>query len=140
MEDPATEFKEWYLKQPVVTRTYVTGAFVLACLVSLRMVTSFSLFYTFDDGILNMQVWRLFTAFFFQGKFSFSFLFAMYFCYFAISRNENDLFENHFDDFLWLCVCIYGSLLVICSLFPLYFFGDAFVFALLYIWCKRRPF
>ena len=88
MDDPVTEFKQWYLGQPVVTRTYLTVAFVLACLVSLKIVSPFAMFYTFDDAILNVQVWRIATGLFFQGKFSFMLLFALYFCYFALSKNE----------------------------------------------------
>ena len=41
---------------------------------------------------------------------------------------------------MWLCICLFGSLVVIFSVFTLYFYADAFIFALLYIWCKRRPF
>ena len=87
MDDPASEFKQWYMSQPVVTRTYLTGTFILACLISLKLVSPFSLLYTFDTAILNLEIWRLATALVFQGKFSFSLLFSMYFCYFAISKN-----------------------------------------------------
>ena len=51
MDDPASE---WYMGQPVVTRTYLTGTFLLACLVSLKMISPFSLFYTFDSAIMNL--------------------------------------------------------------------------------------
>lgn len=87
MDDPASEFKQWYMGQPVVTRTYLTGTFILACLVSLGMVSPYSLFYTFSDGILGLEIWRVATALVFQGKFSFGLLFSMYFCYFALSKN-----------------------------------------------------
>ena len=135
-----TEFKAWYMSKPVVTRTYLTGAFLLACLVSLKIVSPFLMFFTFNQAVLEFEIWRFLTALFFQGKFSFGFIFSMYFCYFALSKNENDTFQNRFPDFLWLCVCMYTVLIVLASLFPLYVFGDAFVFAFLYIWCKRRPF
>lgn len=34
---------------------------------------------------------------------------------------------------------LWGSLVIIASILPLYFAGDAFTFALIYIYCKKRP-
>ena len=50
MDDPLSEFKSWYLKQPILTRYYLTGAFVIAILVSLGLASPYSFYYTFDTA------------------------------------------------------------------------------------------
>lgn len=88
MDDPIQEFKTWYTSQPIFTRTYITGAFIIACGISLGFLSPYSLYYTFSQTIFDFNIWRPITSLLFQGKFSFPFLFAMYFCYFGISRVE----------------------------------------------------
>lgn len=88
MEDPVQEFKQWYRSQPVVTRTYIAGSFIIACCLSLKFIEGFSLTYTFQTAFLELNLWRPLTALLYQGKFSFPFFFAIYFCYFGISKVE----------------------------------------------------
>jgi len=66
----------------------------------------------------------------------------MYFAHFAINNVETQLFDRktNYADFLWLVVILHVISLVVASFIGLYFTADTFVFALLYIWCKRRPF
>lgn len=119
----------------------MAGAFIIACALSLGFVSAYSLFYTFHATVFELNLWRPITALLFQGKFSFSFIFAMYFCYFGLSRVETEIFTKEtYADFLWLCIYLYTGLLVFASIFPIYWLGDGFIFALMYIWCKRRPF
>ena len=92
MEDPVAEFKNWYLSKPFMTRTYLSGATLLALLVTLNIVTPYELFYSFTHGVMDYQLWRLITTVFFHGNLSFSFIFSMYFAYFAINNVETQLF------------------------------------------------
>lgn len=141
MNDPILEFKNWYFNKPLATRTYLTGAVILALLTTLSLVTPVSLLYTFKTGILNLQVWRLFTTVFFHGKLTFSFIFSMYFAYFAVHNVETQLFDKRtYADFLWLLIYLHFGSLVLASFIGIYFTADSFIFALMYIWCKRRPF
>lgn len=66
----------------------------------------------------------------------------MYFAHFAINNVETQLFDRkkNYDDFLWLILVLHLTSLMVASFIGLYFTADTFVFALLYIWCKRRPF
>lgn len=79
---------------PVVTRTYMAGSFIIACLLSLNIISAYSLFYTFNQTFFDLNIWRVVTTLLFQGKFSFSFIFAMYFCYFGLSRTETEVFTK----------------------------------------------
>ena len=116
-------------------------SFIMACLLSFKVITPLELYYDFSLTVWDLDLWRPFTSLFFQGKFSFSFLFAMFFAYFGLSKVETQLFEkNTYADYLWLCLCLFGSMLVVASILPIYMLGDPFIFAHIYIWCKRRPF
>jgi hypothetical protein len=48
MEDAFSDFKAWYFSKPLVTRSYLTGTFLLAVLVSMGIVSPYSLTYTFS--------------------------------------------------------------------------------------------
>lgn len=100
------------------------------------------LYYDFTHGILNLQIWRLLTTVLFHGKLSFSFIFSMYFTHFALNNVETQIFDRRtsWADFLWLLVMLHIASLVVASFVGLYFTADSFIFALMYIWCKRRPF
>lgn len=86
MEDAFSDFKSWYFSKPLVTRTYLTGVFMMAALVSLAIVSPFALTYTFKETVFSFHIWRPFTAAVFMGKFSFSILFQMYFAYVFLSK------------------------------------------------------
>lgn len=86
MEDAFSDFKSWYLSKPLVTRSYLTGVFILAAIVSLNIVTPYALTYSFKETFFSLQLWRPITAGFFMGKFSFSILFQMYFAYMFLSK------------------------------------------------------
>jgi Derlin-2/3 len=130
------------MSKPVFTRTYMAGSVMLGLLTVLNILTPYHLYYNFESGILKMQLWRLLTTVLFHGKLSFSFIFSMYFAHFAINNVETQLFDRRtsWADFLWLLILLHFAGIVIASFFAIYFTSDAFVFALMYIWCKRRPF
>jgi hypothetical protein len=142
MDDPIQEFKNWYLSKPIVTRTYMAGSVILGLLTVLDIVTPYHLYYNFESGILGLQLWRMITTVLFHGKLSFSFIMSMYFAHFAINNVETQLFDRRtsWADFLWLIIMLYTASIVVATFFPIYFTSDAFIFALMYIWCKRRPF
>lgn len=88
-----------------------------------------------------MQIWRLVTSFICYGKLSLNFLFACYFAYYGISKVELELFDRKtYADFIFLVLYLWITILIGAAILDLYFLGDAFTFAMLYIWCKRKPF
>jgi hypothetical protein len=86
MNDAFSDFKSWYFSKPLITRSYLTGVFILAALVSLGITSPYSLIHSFEDTFMKFQIWRAITAGFFMGKFSFSILFSMYFAYIFLSK------------------------------------------------------
>lgn len=68
-----------YLEIPVVSRMYLTGAFLTTAACAVDLVTPFSLYFNWDLIFKEGQAWRLVTSFLFFGAFSVDFVFHMYF-------------------------------------------------------------
>lgn len=140
MDDSLADFKAWYMSRPLITRSYLAGCIVLTILVSLGVLNPYALTYTFREGFMQLELWRVVTAGLFMGKFSFGFIFEMMFAYQFISKTESELFsKENYPDFLWMVIWSYLTLLLASSLLPIYFFSKAFVMVITYIYCKRRP-
>jgi Derlin-2/3 len=135
-----SEFKTWYFSKPLVTRTYLAICTAMTLLITLGLIGPKLLFYTFSTAILELNLWRPFTALFYMGKFSFGMIFNMYFAYIALSKVETLVFtRDKYADFLWLNVCVYLGCLVVGSIVEIYFFAEPYQMAMIYIWCKRFP-
>lgn len=86
MEDGFRDLKAWYFSKPLVTRTYLAICVGMTMTITFKLVNPMMLFYTFDSAIWNLQIWRIFTAFFYMGKFDFGFLFNIYFAFIALNK------------------------------------------------------
>lgn len=75
-----------------------------------------------------------------MGKFSFGFLFNMYFAFIALSKVETMVFtRDKYADFLWLNVLIFLGCVLIGSIVEIFVFSEVFQMTMIYIWCKRFP-
>jgi Derlin-2/3 len=75
----AVDIMSWYMDIPVVSRLYLTGAFLTTAACAVDIITPFSLYFNWDLIFSQGQVWRLITSYLFFGVFSIDFLFHMYF-------------------------------------------------------------
>lgn len=73
------DLMSWYMEIPVVSRMYLTGAFLMTSLCAFDVISPFSLYYNWELVFAQGQIWRLFTSYLFFGLFSVDFLFHMYF-------------------------------------------------------------
>jgi Derlin-2/3 len=64
---------------PVVSRVYLTGAFLTTAACAVDLISPFSLYFNWDLVFGQGQIWRLVTSYLFFGVFSVDFLFHMYF-------------------------------------------------------------
>lgn len=69
----------WYMEIPLVSRLYLTGAFLTTAACAVDIISPFSLYFNWDLVFSQGQVWRLITSYLFFGVFSIDFLFHMYF-------------------------------------------------------------
>lgn len=67
------------MKIPVVSRLYLTGAFMTTAACAVDIVSPLSLYFNYDLVFRHGQFWRLITPYLFFGVFSVDFLFHMYF-------------------------------------------------------------
>jgi len=94
MEDGLRDFKAWYFTKPLITRTYLAICVGFTIAVSLGLLNPLQLFYTFESAIWNLQIWRIFTSFFFMGKFNFGTIFNIYFAFIALNKVETVVFNR----------------------------------------------
>ena len=89
---------------PVVSRLYLTGAFLTTAACAVEIISPFSLYFNWTLVFTEGQVWRLITSYLFFGVFSVDFLFHMYFlvcnpgkCTFLGDRPRSYSLANIFD-------------------------------------------
>jgi hypothetical protein len=68
-----------YMDIPVISRLYLTGAFLTTTACAVDLISPFSLYFNWNLIFSEGQVWRLITTYLFFGVFSIDFLFHMYF-------------------------------------------------------------
>ena len=67
------------MKIPVVSRLYLTGAFLTTAACAVDLISPFTLYFNWNLVYNEGQIWRLITPYLFFGVFSVDFLFHMYF-------------------------------------------------------------
>ena len=131
--------EEWYRSLPIITRSYLTGAFASTILCQLEFIQPQLLILDFGALIGNLEVWRLFTNFLFFGPFSMNFCFAMFFLVRYGRELEAKRFEGRAGDMLWMMMAT-GLVLVGLA----YVMGDSPVLSqqmlsvLVYLWSREN--
>ena len=88
---------------PIISRLYLTGAFLTTAACAVDIVSPFSLYFNWSLIFTQGEVWRLVTSYLFFGVFSIDFLFHMYFLVSQRREEKNDFlflimhFSTHFD-------------------------------------------
>ncbi|OQR98170.1 Der1-like family [Achlya hypogyna] len=142
MNDPL----EWYYEIPVISRLYLTGAFLTTAACALELISPFSLYFNFNLIFYRGQVWRLVTNFLFFGLFSLDFLFHMYFLVRYSRMLEEGSFRGRTADFLYMIlfgaafmiVAIFVNDLLVAPFVSVHFLGSSLTFMMVYIWGRRN--
>jgi len=132
-----TKVKEWYTGIPLVTRTVMTLSFVIPILLEFGLVSKATFLFIGPAIYEKLQVWRLFTHFFFN-KLSFGFLMNLVFQYQALSTLETQQFSGRTADFVWFFV--FGTLVLdlIAQVMGFYVLPGAFMFYIIYYWSQTN--
>jgi Derlin-2/3 len=131
---------KWYSTQPFFTRTYLSVCILFTLLISLNLISSYHVFYTFEATFFRLHIWRPLTAFLFIEKLDIVFLVSLYVLYFSLNRLERQIVTGaHYAQFLWMVVLLLGSCIAIGTLIHVYFLTDMLIIALIFISAQKLP-
>ncbi|KAI4332809.1 hypothetical protein L6164_017688 [Bauhinia variegata] len=132
---------EYYRSLPPVSKVYGVACLMTTAAYYLQLYNPWNIALDYGLVFKRLQIWRLFTNFFFLGPFSFPFAIRLI----MIARYGVSLERGPFDkrtaDYVWMFVFGALSLLVI-ALVPFFrspFLGVSLVFMIIYIWSREFP-
>ncbi|CAM9308785.1 unnamed protein product [Ectocarpus sp. 8 AP-2014] len=127
----------WYYDIPVVTRVYLTAAFVTTAMCQLDATSSTKLFFSWPL-ICKGQVWRLVTNFFYFGALDVHFLFHMYFLVRYSRLLEEGDFRGRTGDFVWFLLFCASLMIGAAPYLAMNFLGRPLAFMMVYVWGRRN--
>jgi Derlin-2/3 len=131
----------YYNSLPPISKAYGTLCFFATVLCQLQILNPpfLALYYPFV--FKKFQIWRLFTSFFFLGKFSINFGIRLLMIARYGVQLEKGAFEKRTADFLWMMIFGAISLLALSAIpfLDIYFLGVPMVSMLLYVWSREYP-
>lgn len=132
------DLMSWYMEIPVVSRLYLTGAFLTTTACAVDLVTPFSLYFNWDLIFTQGQVWRLITTYLFFGAFSIDFLFHMYFLVRYCRLLEEGDFRGRTANFVLMLLFGVTAMTLVASYTGVHFLGSALTFMMVYVWGRRN--
>ncbi|MEW5307270.1 MAG: hypothetical protein WDW38_002487 [Sanguina aurantia] len=130
--------EDWYKQLPIVTRTYVTLAFLTTAGCALEVITPFNVYFNAKLIFSKFEVWRLLTNFFYFGNLGLDFVFHMFFLIKYCKSLEEGSFRGRSADFLFMLL-FGGTLLTACAPFVnVQFLGSSLTFMMVYVWGRRH--
>lgn len=136
--DGGFNLMNWYMEIPVVSRVYVTSAFLTTAACAVEIISPFSLYFNFNLIFFQGQVWRLLTTFLFFGLFSLDFLFHMYFLVRYCRLLEEGDFRGRTAHFILMLLFGITLMTMVAPFLGVNFLGSSLSFMMLYIWGRRN--
>ncbi|XP_074280899.1 derlin-1 [Silene latifolia] len=137
MSSPA----EWYNSLPPISKGYGTLCLAFTTAFQLGLINPHYIALIYGLVFKNFQLWRLFTNFFFLGKFSVNFGIRLLMIARYGVQLEQGPFQRRTADFLWMLIFGTLTMLALSAIPYLYspFLGISLVFMLLYVWSREFP-
>jgi len=128
----------WYMDIPVVTRSYLTAAFLTTAACLLEFIYPLDIYYNYVMIFKEGEWWRLATNFMYFGSDGLDFLFHMFFLSRYCRLLEEGLFRGRPADFVWMLLL--GASLMTCAapFVNIQFMGSALAFMMVYVWARQR--
>lgn len=128
----------WYMEIPVISRLYMTSAFLTTAACAIDIISPFSLYFNFNLIFIEGQVWRLITTFLFFGLFSMDFLFHMYFLVRYCRLLEEGDFRGRTDHFVMMLLFGIVNMVAVAPFVSVHFLGSSLTFMMVYVWGRRN--
>ncbi|KAI2513364.1 Derlin-2/3 [Fragilaria crotonensis] len=132
------DLMSWYMDIPVISRLYLTGAFLTTTACAVDLVSPFSLYFNWNLIFSEGQVWRLITTYLFFGVFSIDFLFHMYFLVRYCRLLEEGDFRGRTANFVVMISFGIVAMTLVASYTDVTFLGSALTFMMIYVWGRRN--
>eukprot|EP00659_Diplonema_papillatum_P004495 gene4495-6965_t len=127
-----------YFSIPVVTRIWLTLAFLTAGAVTFEFLNPLSLYLNFKL-IREGEVWRLVTCFLYFDPFSVHLFFHLHFLHFNSRRLEEHFYHRRTSRYLYMLLFGAVILLALAAVLDLPFLSHSLVLMVLYVWSRRNP-
>ena len=126
---------------PLFTKLYLFSTVSLSLLVFSTALDPYSITYSFKTTFMELSLYRPLTALLYLGRVGMLLPLHLPFAYLATSRVGTLVHPPHRPyDLVWLTLLLTGCLMIFSTLVAnLYFYGSAFVMALLTIWALQHP-
>jgi len=128
----------WYMEIPVISRIYMTSAFLTTAACAIDIISPFSLYFNFNLIFVQGQVWRLITTFLFFGLFSIDFLFHMYFLVRYCRLLEEGDFRGRTAHFAMMMLFGIVLMTMVAPFVSVHFLGSSLTFMMVYVWGRRN--
>ncbi|EKM49527.1 uncharacterized protein PHACADRAFT_188623 [Phanerochaete carnosa HHB-10118-sp] len=129
----------WVTQIPPVTRAWLALSVLTSVAVQCQVVTPLQLYVSYKAAFTNMQLWRVFTNFFYFGSLSLDFVFHMFFFMRYSRMLEESSFANRKAEYVWLLIQSAVMLLALSPLVNLPFLSSPLAFVPIYLWSRRHP-
>lgn len=135
----AESFESWWATLGPITKFTLIFSFLCTAVASSGMVNPMLLLVDFNATVFSLQLWRLLTATFLLGKFSFPWLMAFAMLVTYMKYHEDTNFRGKKADFVWMLAVIIAFLHLCGWLLDMQLLSFSFTMALCWIFCKRNP-
>ncbi|KAH9980205.1 Der1-like protein [Lactifluus volemus] len=129
----------WFTQIPPVTRAWLALSVLTSVAVQCQLITPLQLYFSFKAAFKNVQLWRVFTTFFYFGTISLDFVFHLFFFMRYSRMLEESSFANRKADYFWLLFLSSLMLLGLSPLFNLPFLSSPLAYVPIYFWSRRHP-
>jgi len=131
--------EQWWAEIPPVTKWLFAGAFGLTLAANFGLIPPMLLFLDFPAIYRGFELWRIVTAFLYQGKLGFPFLMHMLFLYRYGSALEQTTFFGRTADYIFFIFFGIFSLLIVAFFMGFRILGMALIMMIIYYWSRKNP-
>lgn len=130
---------DWYHALPPVTKTHVTVCVLTTLAFTVQVLNPYTLMLE-GDFIRKLQLWRLFTNYFFLGKLGINFVFQIMWILNYGKQLETSTYQHNTADYIYMYLFGMMAMNVAAILMPFFhlgFLSNSLVFMLSYVWSKN---
>jgi len=116
----------------------MTASFGATLLTQMEFISPDRIHLSYESIFENFEVWRTVTNFCYFGKFSFPFVFSMFFLIRYGKELEAKRFEGRSADFLW-CLAFTGLIQIVINyfMFGMPFLSQSMLSVIVYVWARE---